>query len=326
MKKITAAFICMTMILIMAISSFADQADGYSISAEDQATADSLNIGSDAEACLDTVSELHANGIYVFDTIGLLDEEDKSELEYKLSNIAAETGFDLAVFTTDGYSGASDADDYSDLLYYGADLGTGEDKDGVILVINMDEREAYIYTSGIAIRYITDSMIDYIYDEYEGGIYGMLSEGDYEGACGVFADSMLMAYNEGIASDQTNYNTETGEYDPYVKKGIKPTEVLISLVISLLGGILPITNIKRKYAMKSEKRMAEGFNLAYRANAAYALANTAGAAKLLSKNVTRVPIVVNNNNNKGSGTHGGGVSSVKVGRSGGVHGGGGRKF
>ncbi|MDO5305850.1 MAG: TPM domain-containing protein, partial [bacterium] len=224
----------------------------------------------------DEIGSLHAEGVRIFDDAGLLSEDESSQLEEIYDTVADETGFDVAMFTTDSYDGAADADDYADMLFYEGDFGTGSDKSGAILVINMGEREAYIYTHGTAIRYITDSEQNYIFDELDGGLYSYLADGQYAEAGTVFAEGVYDAYKGGISDDQSNYNEDTGRYDPYVKKGISPFEFVIAFIISAVCGIIPVCAVRSKYAMKSEKHMAEGFNLAYRANAAYSYAVAPG--------------------------------------------------
>lgn len=304
MKKITSLLCGLTVMIFAAFASYA--ADTSEIKA------------------------MHAEGVRIFDDAGLFSEDESSELARIYDEVSDSTGFDTAVFTTDSYDDASDAEDYADMLYYEGDFGTGSDKSGAILVVNMSEREAYIYTHGTAIRYITDSQQNYIFDDLEGGLYNSLADGEYAEAAIIFAEGVYDAYKGGIADDQSNFNTETGEYDPYVKKGLSIFEVITAFVISLICGILPVCAVRRKYAMKKEKHMAEGFNLAYRANAAYSYAVDPGSTRLISRNVTRMPIPTSGPDRGGSShggmSHGGGISSVSSGRGGSVHGGSGRRF
>ncbi len=324
MKKITAALICAVTMVTLAFASFAD------VTAENRLAADSVDISNNAESAGPEIESLYSEGVHVFDTAGLLDDEEKSSLEDKLSLVEEDTGFTSAVFTSYGSSGAANADDFADMIFYYGNLGTGEDKDGTILVIDMEAREAYIYTHGIATRYITDSMINYIYDDLNGGLYNSLGDADYAKAFDIYADGVLAAYKGGISSDQQNYNTQTGEYDPYRaarKHSLSPMEVIAALVISGIIGIIPVNATKRKYAMKKEKALAERFNLSYRADAVYAFSTPLAAAKLLSKRVSSMPIPRPQPSGGGGGhSNGGGISSGSIGRGGSFHGGGGRKF
>ena len=324
MKKLTAGLICAVMMLTLAFASFAD------VTVENRQAADSVNISNDAENAGPEIELLYNEGVHVFDTAELLTDEEKTSLEDKLSSVETETGFTAAVFTSYGSSGAADEDDFADMIFYYGELGKGEDKDGTILVIDMEAREVYIYTHGLATRYITDSMINYIYDDLDGGLYNSLGDADYAEACNIFAAGVLEAYRGGISSDQQNYNTQTGEYDPYVarrKYGLTLFEVIASLLISGIIGIIPVNSVKKKYAMKKEKALAERFNLSYRADAVYAFSTAASAAKLLYKHVSSMPIPrPQPTGGGGGGSHGGGISSGSIGRGGSFHGGGGRKF
>lgn len=323
MKKLTAALISAVMMIVLSIASFAG------VTLENRQAADTVDIANDAEGAGSEIEFLYGDGVRVFDTAGLLNDEEKASLEDKLGNVESDTGVTAAVFTSYGNSGAADTEDFADMLYCYGSLGKGDDKDGAILVIDMDAREAYIYTSGTTTRYITDSMINYIFDELEGGLYSCLSDGDYAGACSIFADGMTEAYQEGIGSDQYNYDTQTGAKDPYAarKHGLNLIEILGAAIASAVIGIIPVSNTKRKYAMKAEKAQAERFNLSYRADAVYAFSKAAAAAPLISTRTTAIPIPRPQPTNGGGGHgHGGGISSGSIGRSGSFHGGGGRKF
>ena len=330
MKKITAITISALMIIAFAFASFAETSGGISDALRQEA--DSVNIAEDARNAGPEIEKLYSQGVHVFDTAGLLTYDEKASLEERLTALEEEAGFTAAVFTSDeGDSEAESVEDYADMIYYYGGLGAGEDKDGVIMVIDMYARDVYIYTHGIATRYITDSMINYIYDELDGGLYNRLVDGDYAEACAIFADGVSEGYQGGISSDQQNYDVNTGKYDPYVRKSISIFEIIVSAIISFICALIPISSIKRKYAMKSEKNQAKNFNMAYRADAVYAFTAATGAAaaaKLLSKNVTSIPIPrpTNTGSGGGGGSHGGGISSGSVGRGGSFHGGGGRSF
>ncbi len=336
MKKLIYSSACAAVMLVLAFASFAAETEETYVGAAAGSTyeslrqaADSLDLSHNVQAEGSEIKRLSDEGIHIFDTAGLLDEDEKSELEDSLSEVEEETDFAVAVFTADeGNSGASDIDNFADMIYYYGDLGIGEDKNGTILVIDMYERNVYIYTHGAATRYITDSMIDYIYDELDGGLYGSLADGDYAAACSIYADGVREAYEGGISSNQQNYNTETGKYDAYVKKGLTLPELIIAAVISFIIAIIPVISIRKSYAMKKEKSQAQRFNLSYRADAAFTFSAGNEAAKLINRHVSSIPIPrpVNNNRGGGGGFHGGGISSGSTGIGGSFHGGGGRSF
>ena len=94
------------------------------------------------------------------DGANLLDSNEEAMLEDLLSDIYNEYYFDTVVVTVDGTDGksiTSYADDYYD--------NNGYCSDGIILLIDMDAREWWISTSGMAIEYFSDSILDYIGEE-----------------------------------------------------------------------------------------------------------------------------------------------------------------
>ena len=312
MKKIVSSILCLMLMVSMAFAAFA----GISIpGGELRSRADSLDLTSNVQGSVEEITSLHAQGVRLFDTAGLLSGSDADRTEEILDQVSDETGWDLAVFTTDGFSGVGDARRYSDYIYSKAGLGSGEKRSGTILVVNMTDRDVYIYTYGDAVTYMTDNQLNYIYDEMGGGLYGSLQSGEYGRAFEIFAAGAQDAYLNADAATS------------YKKKGLTVFEVIASVIVSAIAGILPVTGVRKKYAMQTEKRQAEGFNMAYRANSVMNLAAGSSAARLISKNVTRAPIPVNTGgSNRPGGGHGGGTSTVHTSMGGGVHGGAGRKF
>ena len=188
-----------------------------SITPELRNRADSVNIAFDVQGAGREIKSLYFRGVHIYDTAYLLSNDEKSLLESKIGDIAKETGFAVAAFTvSEGNSGAASIEDLADMIYYYSGLGTGVDKDGVILLIDMYSSNVYIYTHGSAIRYMTDAKINYIYDDLNGGLFSSLTKGYYANACNIFADGVLEAYRGGVSPFQYNYDTQTGERDPYI--------------------------------------------------------------------------------------------------------------
>ena len=314
MKKIAIFSVSLLMMLALSLTAFADTSIP---SADLRAAADSLNLSSNMENSIGEISSLHADGVRLFDTGHLLSGDQADKVEEILDGVADQTGYDIAIVTTDGFSGQTDSRAYADYLYIKSGFGTGNDESGTILVVNMTDRDLYIYTRGAAVQALSDSQQDYIYDELDGGLVAKLGNGDYAGACAVYAKGVYDGYL---------YLQENGGAEPK-KKGLTPFKVIISAIVSAFSALMPVNGVKRKYAMQTEKRMAEGFNLAYRANSNMMLAAGPSGARLLSRDVRRAPIpVVKPTNGDRSSGHGGGISTTHTSIGGGVHGGSGRKF
>ena len=304
-------------LFLMALTAFVSFADTTIPSADLRSAADSLDLSSNMENCVGEIGTLHGQGVRLFDAGHLLSADQADKVEEILDGVADQTGFDIAIVTTDGFSGQSDSRAFADYLYIKSGFGSGSDQTGTMLVVNMTDRDLFIYTRGAAIQYITDSQQAYIYDELDGGVVAKLGSGDYAGACAAYAKGVYDGYLYGV---------ENGVGEPK-KKGLTPFKVIISAIISAISGFLPVSGVKRQYAMQTEKRMAEGFNLAYRANSNMMLAAGPSGARLINRDVTRAPIpVVRPNDGGRSSGHGGGISTTHTSIGGGVHGGTGRKF
>jgi len=127
-----------------------------------------------------TVPAMAASDVpYVVDDAGLFTDAQAAELEEKLTQVSEELGMDIVVVTTNdtGYKSTMDyADDAFDYGGYGAD--------GVLYLIDMDNRELWISTTGKAMDQISDDSIDSMLDE----IFGYVSQEDYFGSAMAFAD------------------------------------------------------------------------------------------------------------------------------------------
>ena len=66
-------------------------------------------------------------------------------------------------------------------------------------------------TSGLTIRYITDSRLDDILDN----AFEKVIAKDYFGAFSSMLEGVIVSYHQGIPDGQYNYNTEEGQYDYY---------------------------------------------------------------------------------------------------------------
>ncbi len=248
---------------------------------------------------------VNAEGLKVFDDAGLFTEEEIISLDGEANNLSNIYNMDVLIVTTkdaQGKSAREYADDYFD--YNGFGLGQG--RDGILFLIDMDNREAYISTSGLGIRYLTDQRIEDILDRvFDSG----LSDGDYYGASMGFLSRTRMYLESGIPSDQ--YSEDEG-----VKGENKLT--LMETMLGLLGGTTGaggfFLRTKSKYKMKNPVKP-----LTFRNNSIINL--TSNDDKLIDTFTTNRIIP-----KPSSGGSSSGKSTTHTSSSGRTHGGGGRKF
>lgn len=108
------------------------------------------------------------------DLAELLSEEEALQLNTQLDELSIRQKMDVIIVTTDSLEGYS-VRDYADSFYDECHFGYGENKDGLLLLISMEDSDWYISTCGYAITAFTDAGIQYIGEQ----IVPDLSNADY---------------------------------------------------------------------------------------------------------------------------------------------------
>ena len=151
-----------------------------------------------------TSLEAKAEKLLVIDSAAIFSSPEKSDLENALTGLSNQYSMDIVLVTTndaDGKSSRDYADDYFDYNSY----GIGADRDGILLLMDFDNREVYISTSGKGIRYLTDARIDSILDDiFDAGF----ADGRYFEGAEAFIASTSSFLAQGIPEGQ--YNEDEG--------------------------------------------------------------------------------------------------------------------
>lgn len=177
----------------------------------------------------------------VYDNGDLLTSDEAQSLNNSITDVENSTGWNIYMLTTNDVQGKS-SKDYADDFYDEA----APDTDGVVLLLDMDNRVTYLSTSGddTVVRYLTDARIDAITEEASS----YAGDGDYAQCLQIMLDGVEHYYEAGIPSGQTNYDTETGKYSKY--RSITPIEAVIAVVIALAAGAIVYLSIVGKYCLK----------------------------------------------------------------------------
>lgn len=267
------------------------------------------------------ISSAFASENRVFDEAGLLTGQEIEELETNLSSAKEKIHMDLAVLTINDAMGKT-TEEYADDYYDEHELGTGNDRSGALCLIDMDNRQIYISTAGQMIRYLTDDRISSIMDD----AIGYMGDGSYAEAIDTMLSDIGQYVDQGIVSDQYNYDRDTGKVDAYHKRSLAWYEILIAMIASGAVAIMPCLATIKKYKMQDERKQALNYHLAYRGTSAFAfsLANDMFINKMVSQRR-----IGQNINGRGPGGMGGssvGRSTTHQSSGGRTHGGGGRGF
>lgn len=257
-----------------------------------------------------------AENMYVYDQADLLTTEEEAVLQQSAEFCKDKWKMNFLVVTTEDAEGKSSkeyADDFYDLRF-----PEESEEDGVLYLIDMDNREIYLSTSGETIRYLTDVRIDRILDD----AFECVAAGDYYGTFSAFFLGTDEYLTQGIPENQSNYNVETGEqdfyYETYEKSNtITFAEAVIAAIVALAAAGGTCAVITGKYQLKFE-------DFHYDAYTDSEVRLYVNEDRLINSFVTHRRIPRNNETSRSGG--GSGRSSVHTSSSGRSHGGGGRKF
>lgn len=242
----------------------------------------------------------------VYDHAGLFTDEQRSLLEQKITVLRENTGMDAVVVTTDNAGGKS-AMEYADDYYDYNGFGTGVDYSGVLFLVDMDNREAYISTCGKMIDYLTDARIEAVLDK----AYNKLTGGDYYAAANIALEQIGVYYDSGVPKGQYRQD-EYGNITRY--RSITASEVIVCALIALAVGIGGIVAVYVKY-----QKPATVYKYPFKQKSALRL--TGQEDVFVNRIVTQHRIETSSSSGSG-----GGRSSTHRSSSGRSHGGGGRKF
>ena len=239
------------------------------------------------------VSSGFTAGQKVYDQAGLLTDTQKTALQAECLRIAQAKSVDVILLTVSDAKGKSSkavADDFYDQNAFGYDAPHGT---GILMLIDMDNRQAWISTSGSAITYFTDARIQLVLDS----VFKYLPNKDYDGSFRAFLGDVEYYMGRPVQSGEG-----TGTPAPWW------TSTVIQLAAASLVGIFTVIALIAR---------AGGVMTAGNRDYMTGVRVNAATDQFLRKIVT-ARVIPRNTGGGGSSTHmsGGGFS----------HGGGGRGF
>ena len=252
----------------------------------------------------------------VIDDAGIFTEDEIAAIDESIRDIQKTYQIDAAVLTTyDVPQTYSDApiQDYADLYYERNGFGIGEDKAGILYMIDMTNRAPVISTSGVMIDYITDHRLEELFDS----AYDALREGRYGQAAFQIMSRTRTYLRQGREEGSFRYDAETGRRLTGLYNKLTRSELMLALAVGAGVAAAVYLAVKAKYALHI--------------NTYHYDARKLGKAEFLNNDAVfvrsqtrRIPRITDSGRGGGSGgSHGGGLgSSVHHSSSGGSHGGG----
>lgn len=201
----------------------------------------------------------------VVDNADILTSDEEQTLEAQLKEISERLEFDVVVLTVDGLEGKT-ATEYADDYYDYNDYGWTDDRDGCLLIVDMDSRFYTISTCGYGITALTDYGLEVIYDQILDSVANEQYLSAFE-QYGLLVDEFVKSAVEGSPYDQGNNYGEYGDdyfdysdwddvntYKPNNVKG-----VLISVFIAAVIALIATMAVKSKYKPVKFNRSAANY-------------------------------------------------------------------
>ena len=230
----------------------------------------------------------------IYDFADLYTDSEEKDLYNEVNSYIQSYNMDLVIVTINR-NNKSSPQEYADDFYDYNDFGISSNRDGVLFLIDMQNREIYMYTTGTAIEMYNDYRINEALDS----VYTYMSDEDYYEGTSNYIDIIKDYAASGYPNNSTISN-----------KGDRPsivTTMIVSLIITIIimGILISKNKMVRKATTAEEYLNKESVNIKNISDI------------LVSSNTTKQKIE-HNTSSGGSSTH---HSS-----SGGSHGGGGHRF
>lgn len=248
---------------------------------------------------------IQAQEVLLNDLADVFTGDQKAFLQTETRRLSEAYQMDIVIVTTYDAQNKSSRE-YADDFFDDNNYGVGEDRDGILFLIDFDNGEVYISTSGRGIRYLTDQRIESVLDDvFDSGF----ADGQYFRGATAFLTSTESYLRQGIPAGQENI--------PEGENSLSLFDGLAGLIASGGSGLGFFGLTKRKYKGHPEPGVFD-----YRS---HSMVNLGMTADNLVNSYTTTRIIPQAPP-PGSGSSGGGRSTTHRSSSGRTHGGGGRKF
>ena len=257
----------------------------------------------------------------IIDECGLFTAEERVQIGAKIDKIRGTYQMDVAVMTSRSVpynrsdTSLEQTADFADEYYDRNGYGLGEDRAGILYLLDMKNRVSYISTCGVMIDYVNDRRRESILSAADP----YLSRGAYGQAVLALLDRLEGCLAQGIEEGSFRYDEATGQRLTGLYNRLTRSELLVSAGCGLAAGLFFWGAVSMKYNLK---RGTYRFNKATQSRTEL----TRDETFFLRQHVTRTRIS-SGNGGGGRGFGGGGSGSgVHISSGGGSHGGGGHHF
>ena len=245
-----------------------------------------------AEAAQDT-----AQLAYITDHAGILSSSECEALETRAAQIASQYPCSIYVVTVQDFQTYSNTvAGCASGIYSYYDLGYGAGRDGVLLLLSMDDRDYYVYSYGSYANTVFYGKAGYLLDE---AFLDNFRSNDWYGGFADYLDEcerlLLDASKGSYADPEAQYYVDSGG-----KKYVSPIVAALATVIGpVLAGLGAAFGVKGSMKTAKERSTAEEYVVP-------------GGARLRVRddrfiNRTETRVHIPQDSGRGSGSSGGGV-------------------
>ena len=181
-----------------------------------------------------TISASAESGADIYDEADLLSSAEETQIAEKLSKIGEQFDAQIVIMTVPTSDGSIDT--FVEDVYDSMNMGYGENRDGVLLLVCMDSREYRILSNGYAGEAIGMDQIDAISE----AIVSDLSDGDYADAFIFFADQCTY-YLDGYLN---GYPFNAGK------------NLVVALIIGVVAGVVVAFILKKQLKSVRQQKQA----------------------------------------------------------------------
>ena len=225
----------------MSATALSQAVDAMAESVENYIRANAVTDVSGETAESQTQEPTGADMNYIFDLSDQLSYEEWAELEARAADISQRHGCGVyAAFVDDftEYGGGNDVYKTTYQLYHASELGMGADRDGIIILLSMDDRDYAMFVYGDHAEYAFDR---YGQKELEDAFLGYFGDNDWYGGVSHYLDTC------------DEYLTLAEEGKPVRKNTLPMYIIVVAASCAIAGGIC----LMLKWKMKTVHQKAE---------------------------------------------------------------------
>ena len=138
--------------------------------------------------------------------------------------------------------------DYADTYYENNGYGLGEDRAGVLMILDMTNRYNYLSTAGTMADYLNDHRIEEMLSSADDALYN----GEYGRAMIAELTTLNQFLREGIEEGSFRYDAETGERLTGIYNKLTKSELFFAVICGASAALIMYLVVMRMYLLKGK--------------------------------------------------------------------------